>query len=620
MRKGKWCFRMLALMAMVFSLAFGASHAQAALKTVTLPVSGTINYTEVTKALALINKERTSLGLNTLQFDSVLQKCAEQRAAEIVLYGTHYDPAGTSSAAPVLTLNKLCGKTVFSGSDIGTSLGENIGFCQTSASAVYKTWYNSPGHHAALINSNYKYCGIAMLRYNDVNYWIYVASSKKLGKTVTLKGSKKYSTNVTLAQKYMQAVEKGAYHYGMGTSTAQIYLKDMGQNDIALYYKVPARYITPVKNMSGKVFKYLARGKIKIIGVGKGKATVSIAGSKALTVTATVGAQSALAYTDKNGTKHQYTCKILKKTYTYTGKTIKPVIEVYDWYGKKMKEGVDYKVKTTDSIGPSMVVTASIYGINNYAADNLCIGRVTYTIEESTAKTASGKKSPTYADRNLQLLTQKVQKLSDKQEAGTSTYTALGLSVSGVKSNQITLKWNRRLGASKYIIYGSKCGKTYKKLAETTKQTYTQKKLTRGTYYKFIVVAVGYNNSELAISKSVHAATKGGTVGNISKVTVNRTSVSLKRGQTCQLKVKAVKDSGKTVRTHRKLSYESSNDLIAKVDKNGKITAVGNGTCYIYVYAQNGRSQKVKVTSKAAGSSGWLGSWGLFSWSWFSLG
>ena len=44
--------------------------------------------------------------------------------------------------------------------------------------------------------------------------------------------------------------------------------------------------------------------------------------------------------------------------------------------------------------------------------------------------------------------------------------------------------------------------------------------------------------------------------------------------------------------------YASSNTKVAKVDKNGKITAVGKGTCYIYVYAANGLAKKVKVTVK----------------------
>ena len=44
--------------------------------------------------------------------------------------------------------------------------------------------------------------------------------------------------------------------------------------------------------------------------------------------------------------------------------------------------------------------------------------------------------------------------------------------------------------------------------------------------------------------------------------------------------------------------YASDNRAVATVDENGKITAVGKGTCRIYVYAQNGTSRKITVTVK----------------------
>ena len=46
------------------------------------------------------------------------------------------------------------------------------------------------------------------------------------------------------------------------------------------------------------------------------------------------------------------------------------------------------------------------------------------------------------------------------------------------------------------------------------------------------------------------------------------------------------------------LVYESSNTRIAAVSKSGKIKAVSKGSCTIYVYAQDGKCQKVKVKVK----------------------
>ncbi|MCR5685520.1 MAG: hypothetical protein K6G81_08915 [Lachnospiraceae bacterium] len=42
----------------------------------------------------------------------------------------------------------------------------------------------------------------------------------------------------------------------------------------------------------------------------------------------------------------------------------------------------------------------------------------------------------------------------------------------------------------------------------------------------------------------------------------------------------------------------SSNKKVTTVSKDGTITAVGKGTCYIYVYTKNGYAKKVKVTVK----------------------
>ena len=44
--------------------------------------------------------------------------------------------------------------------------------------------------------------------------------------------------------------------------------------------------------------------------------------------------------------------------------------------------------------------------------------------------------------------------------------------------------------------------------------------------------------------------------------------------------------------------YASSNKKVAKVDKNGKVTAKKTGSCIIYVYAKNGYAKKVNINVK----------------------
>ena len=87
---------------------------------------------------------------------------------------------------------------------------------------------------------------------------------------------------------------------------------------------------------------------------------------------------------------------------------------------------------------------------------------------------------------------------------------------------------------------------------------------------------------------------------NAQSVRLNRSALSLKVGRTATLKatVKGVK-SGKKVLAHvRKVRFYSSNVNVATVNKNGKVKAVGRGSCTIWAIANNGVRTSVKITVK----------------------
>ena len=168
-----------------------------------------------------------------------------------------------------------------------------------------------------------------------------------------------------------------------------------------------------------------------------------------------------------------------------------------------------------------------------------------------------------------------------------------------VKKNQLTIKWKKVPGAVQYRLVGNRCGQKYKYLTTVGGNTYTWKKLEKGKYYKFIVMAVRADHKIIATSKSIHTATKGGRVGNDKKVTVNKKKKTLKKGKTFKIKASAVPASSKLkVKRHRKVAFESSDPKVATVSKKGLVKAKGKGTCTIYCYAQNGVFAKVKITVK----------------------
>ena len=187
---------------------------------------------------------------------------------------------------------------------------------------------------------------------------------------------------------------------------------------------------------------------------------------------------------------------------------------------------------------------------------------------------------------------------TDADPAGT-VFNELQLKAKTIKNTSIKLTWKKVNGASKYVLYANRCGSKYKykKIATLTGKTYTCKGLKKGTYYKFLLVALDKNGNVLSSAKPIHVATTGGTAGNVKSISVNKTKVTL--GVNKKFTIKATVNSGKLkAAQHRKLSFESTDKSVAVVSKKGVITAKAKGTCYVYAYTQNGVFQKIKVTVK----------------------
>ena len=97
----------------------------------------------------------------------------------------------------------------------------------------------------------------------------------------------------------------------------------------------------------------------------------------------------------------------------------------------------------------------------------------------------------------------------------------------------------------------------------------------------------------------MHAATKGGKVGNAKSLKVKKAKVVLKKNKTFKVKATEVPASKKLkIKRHRKVAFESSNPAVATVSSSGKIKAKSKGKCYVYAYAQNGIFKKIKVQVK----------------------
>lgn len=202
-----------------------------------------------------------------------------------------------------------------------------------------------------------------------------------------------------------------------------------------------------------------------------------------------------------------------------------------------------------------------------------------------------------------------VNMANDSDPKGT-VFSKLRLRSTSQTKNTIRLSWKKQSAAKVYVIYGNKCGSSNKpkRLAVSTGNAVTIKsigsaKLRKGTYYKFIIVAIDKDAKVVSTSKLIHVAAKGSKEGNHKSVTISKSVAAkakkLKKGKTLKLNARTVAQSKKLrVKKHTGLRYESTNNNIATVSRSGKITAKAKGVCYIYAYAQDGVYRKIKVKVK----------------------
>ena len=200
-----------------------------------------------------------------------------------------------------------------------------------------------------------------------------------------------------------------------------------------------------------------------------------------------------------------------------------------------------------------------------------------------------------------------IQNYSSEADPAGSVYGLLQLKQKKVKKNAIKVSWKKVPGAVKYAFYATNCGKKNKYvkhgISTGTSNNFKKicgKKLKKGKYYKFIVIAIDKNNKVVTTSKTVHVATKGGKVTNDTgvKTKAKKNKVKIKVKKTFKLKAKEKKPKKGKVKRHRKIKYESLNSKVASVNAKGVIKGVKKGTTSVFAYAQNGICAKVKVTVK----------------------
>jgi len=143
-------------------------------------IYGTENYDAANSVLAYVNEYRAAAGAAPLKMDPQLTAHAMQRAAELAVFysSDHLRPDGTKWY------------TVLEGVFHNRAAGENIAWGYSSASAVSSAWYNSAGHYANMVNTNYISIGIGCFYQPGGQLcWVQLFSSQTTGKSYSGSGT-----------------------------------------------------------------------------------------------------------------------------------------------------------------------------------------------------------------------------------------------------------------------------------------------------------------------------------------------------------------------------------------------------------------------------------------------
>ncbi|MDF2092981.1 CAP domain-containing protein [Knoellia sp. 3-2P3] len=115
------------------------------------------------QVLALVNDERARAGCGAVSSSSALQRAAQGHSADMAAndYFSHTSQDGRSFSDRIRATGYG-----------GGAIAENIAAGQSTAGAVMKSWMNSPGHRANILNCSYRHLGVGYAKGGSYgHYW-----------------------------------------------------------------------------------------------------------------------------------------------------------------------------------------------------------------------------------------------------------------------------------------------------------------------------------------------------------------------------------------------------------------------------------------------------------------
>ena len=193
----------------------------------------------------------------------------------------------------------------------------------------------------------------------------------------------------------------------------------------------------------------------------------------------------------------------------------------------------------------------------------------------------------TYTVRCISNDAHKYQSGYDKNGKSLKYIAAPKVTKTDVTYNSVNLTWNKVKGAEKYRVY-RRNGNTWKRIADTTSTSVTDKNLSAEKSYTYTVRCITANGKKFASGYDSKGFTA--TTTPIPPVIFDKTSVTVDKGKTYTIKT-TVADKSKPI------AWSTSNAKVATVDQKGKVKAVGKGSAIITAEV-DGIKTTCKVTVK----------------------
>lgn len=311
-------------------------------ETVTLNVTVTNNYTDAYEVLKIVNKERTSIGLNELQMDKDLMEAAMIRASELSIYFAHTRPDGTSCFSASKKAN-----------------GENIAAGYSTPEYVMQGWMESAGHKANILYEGYKTIGIGAIKYGSLCYWVQMFGTNDYNSVSTIPNNKKITRSINVLKENVEL-----YYNSLSEIYQNWYPDGFSIQIVALNKGWEGRcvVIDPnnlVYSISDKSIASIKNGVIKYNRAGEFTLTARLKNDPSIYVSKKIQIKGHLDCVKISNIKD---CK-------YTGKDIEPNITIKDGTYTLIKNK-DYKLECTNNKNCG-IANVKIIGMGLYEGSSI---------------------------------------------------------------------------------------------------------------------------------------------------------------------------------------------------------------------------------------------------------